>query len=649
MINISRNKLTLSAIFFLILIGTAYAQIPDITVVYPKPEQVILAVDSTFILGHLPENLPCKPKDIILRVNGHEVKPHRDGGFIAFVPVTPGSFTFEINAYTKKDIKNFQNGVLPEIPAVAAAAVTVTIPEPLKSLPDDTLQILGDYRPPSGDLVLTGGDVLEVFFQGTPGMTGWFSIDGVVDSAPVTEVPPRQQPYWGELVFGAGAVPDSLLIKGIYSGFYVVPHDVSAIGRRITYHLTPDKGKVLDSLLDTKIPVNILDVHKKMSMLDKTSVESGYRVSFNAPEYPFTIRFIDSVQIIRHGPRKGYFARFQPEGVEALAVGREGEWYRVKLSETQYAWVNINSVEKLPHGILPPKSYLTSIRTYGFEDKLLIEFPLAGKHPYRIIEDDSRTIRVQLFGVTSDTDWIRYDFSDKLVDIITWSQSEPGLYEVKIKLNRDIWGYDTYYNGNTFYFQLNKAPGETRRLKGKTVVLDPGHSQDPGAIGPTGYTEAEANLGIALVVEHMLKASGVNVVMTRDDNRHVELYERPVIAKQSDADLFVSIHNNALPDGVNPFINNGVSTYYYHPHSIELARAIQVELSDATGQLDYGLYHGNLAVNRPTQYPAVLVECSFMILPEQEARLKTYKFRKQIARAIVRGIEKFLEDYDRDR
>ncbi|MBN1211571.1 MAG: hypothetical protein JXA92_03260, partial [candidate division Zixibacteria bacterium] len=481
MINISRNKLTLSAIFFLFLIGNACAQIPEITVIYPKPEQVVSAVDSTFILGHLPRNLPVKTKDIILYVNGLEIQPHRDGGFIAFVSITPGLFTFEINAYSKNDLKSYENGNLSTLSAIASAAVTVTIPEPLTSLPDDTLQISGDYRPQSGDLVLTGGDVLEVFFQGTPGMTGWFSIDGVVDSVPVTEVPPRQQPYWGELVFGAGAVPDSLLIKGIYSGFYVVPHDATAVGKRITYYLTPDKGKVLDSLLDTDIPVNILDVHKKLSMLDKTSLESGYRVSLNPPDYPFTIRFTDSVQIIRHGPRKGYFARFQPEGVEALAVGREGEWYRAKLSETQYAWVNINAVEKLPPGIRPPKSYLKSMRTYGFADKLLVEFPLAGKHPYRIIEDDKRTVRIQLFGVTSDTDWIRYDFSDKLVDIITWSQPEPNLYEVMIKLNRDIWGYDTYYNGNTFYFQLNKAPEETRRLKGKTIVLDPGHSQDPGA------------------------------------------------------------------------------------------------------------------------------------------------------------------------
>jgi len=54
-------------------------------------------------------------------------------------------------------------------------------------------------------------------------------------------------------------------------------------------------------------------------------------------------------------------------------------------------------------------------------------------------------------------------------------------------------------------------------------------------------------------------------------------------------------------------------------------------------------------VNRPTQYPAVLIECTFMIIPEQEALLKTDKFRKKIAKAIVQGIEDFLKRFDDDR
>jgi len=263
------------------------------------------------------------------------------------------------------------------------------------------------------------------------------------------------------------------------------------------------------------------------------------------------------------------------------------------------------------------------------------------------VEDDRRTIKLQLFGVTSDTDWIRYDFADDLVDLVTWSQPEEGLYELKIMLTQDIWGYDTYYEGNTLYFQLNRPPERVDRLKGKTIVIDPGHSKDPGAIGPTGYTEAEANLSIALELRRALQSKGAQVIMTRADTSDVPLYDRPTIAKLNDADLFISIHNNALPDGVNPFITNGTSAYYYNIHSINLARTIHDEMLKATGLKDHGLFQGNLAVLRPTQYPAVLVECAFMLLPEQEANLKTGQFQRKIAKAVSKGIEKFLKQYAR--
>ena len=189
---------------------------------------------------------------------------------------------------------------------------------------------------------------------------------------------------------------------------------------------------------------------------------------------------------------------------------------------------------------------------------------------------------------------------------------------------------------------------KVKELKGKTIVIDPGHSSDKGSIGPTGYTEAEANLGIALALEKELESKGVHVVMTRRDMSNVDLYDRPVIANAVDADLFISIHNNALPDGVNPFVNNGSSTYYYHTHSINLAKAVQSRLPDATKLNDYGLYHGNLAVTRPTQYPAILIENAFMIIPEQEALLKSDDFREDVAKGILKGIEDFLKEYDHD-
>jgi N-acetylmuramoyl-L-alanine amidase len=576
-----------------------------IQIVYPKPGQAIGAVDSTFIFGSVNGDFDLN-KDL-LEINGQIVPVHSNRGFLAYQPIAPGPFEFRVRAWRPTTLPLVTDS-LERNQLLAESVVGVLVPIPRRSLPDDTLAIVGDYNPPSGDIALSTGDFLPVMFQGSPGMHAWFSIPGVIDSVPMSEVEPRQQPYWGESVFGAGAVPDSVMIHGIYSGFYAVPESVSVLDDSIIYHLATPPHKYIRPLASTSPDSTEDRLVKLLGLPQEITSRAGYRIGLNHRDYPFTVRFLDSVQILRHGPRLGYFSIAQPQGAEALVVGREGDWYRLKLSRTQFAWADRNAVMTLPPGTLPAQSRPTSLRTYSHPDHVLVEIGLSGKHAFRIIEGDSRTIRLQLFGVTSNTDWIRYDFTDPLIELATWSQPEDGLYELTLRLSQDVWGYDPHYKGNTFYLRLNRPPERTRQIRGKTIVLDPGHASDPGAIGPTGLTEAEANLGIALALRTELEKRGAKVVMTRTGMSHVDLYDRPVIAKMADADLFVSIHNNALPDGVNPFVNHGVSTYYYHPHSLGLARSIHTRLLKTTGMPDFGFYHGNLAVARPTQYPAVLVE-----------------------------------------
>ena len=632
----------------IILVSAAIAQDalqahqePQIIVVYPKLQQVVTATDSTFIFGHI-DNLH-NDWSAKFSINGIPIKLYRENIFLAYLPIAPDSFTFSL--LLELTPKNANSGL---IGTSVKREVKVFIPPPLKNIPIDTMIISKEYNPPKGDIVLSAGDQLQVSFQGTPEHRAWFSIPGVVDSVPMSETTPQNQTYWGEAVFGAGQVPESLFVHGIYEGFWTVPQNARVDTTCIIYHLAPPHPvAILERLYYYTYDsvASRLSKYLAYDHIPSITSMSTYRVTLNSPDYPFTVRFKDSVQTVRHGPLRGYQSIFQPKGVEALVVGAEEDWYKIKLSRTQFGWVNKTSVEPLGKGITPPVSYLKTIRVHQEGRKLILELALAGQHPFRIIENDRHSLRLQLFGVTTDTDWIRYDFDDSLIDLITWSQPEEGLYEVKVDLNENIWGYDTYYKGNTFFLELIKPPENVHSLRGKIIVVDPGHSPDPGSIGPSGYTEAEANLGIALVLKQKLESRGAKVIMTRMDASSVPLYNRPTIAKLNNADLFVSIHNNALPDGVNPFTNNGTSTYYYHPHSIDLGRAIHREMLKATGLRDHGFYHGNLAVDRPTQYPAVLEECAFMIVPEQEAMLKTNAFRLKIADAITRGIENFLKDF----
>ncbi|MGB2980842.1 MAG: N-acetylmuramoyl-L-alanine amidase, partial [Candidatus Zixiibacteriota bacterium] len=242
------------------------------------------------------------------------------------------------------------------------------------------------------------------------------------------------------------------------------------------------------------------------------------------------------------------------------------------------------------------------------------------------------------------TDWIRYDSQDRLIREIGWDQPKKNVYQLKVFLNqKQQWGYDVFYDGNNLILEIKHQPVIRSGLTGLRICLDPGHSPDPGAVGPTGLVEKVVNLGIAKALRKILVRNGAEVVMTRKGAEGVSLYDRPRIAIEKDCDILISIHNNALPDGVNPFYNNGTSTYYYHPQSLALAREIQSELLKGLKLPDFGTYYGNLVLTRPSQLPAVLVEPAFMMIPEQEALLRTDKFQKKCAQAIARGVLNFVK------
>ena len=91
--------------------------------------------------------------------------------------------------------------------------------------------------------------------------------------------------------------------------------------------------------------------------------------------------------------------------------------------------------------------------------------------------------------------------------------------------------------------------------------------------------------------------------MTRTEDVPLELWPRVDLAERAGADLLVSIHNNALPDGVNPFTNSGTSVYYNQPRSVPLARAVQAALVRRLGVRDLGIGRGDLAMVRTTWMP----------------------------------------------
>ena len=172
-----------------------------------------------------------------------------------------------------------------------------------------------------------------------------------------------------------------------------------------------------------------------------------------------------------------------------------------------------------------------------------------------------------------------------------------------------------------------------------TVVIDPGHGgPDPGAVGINGLRETDVVLDVALQVAQLLQSKGVRVLLTRTTEVDVDLPPRVALANNSGADLFLSIHANALsldrPDV------NGIETFYFETsRSRALAQAVQSQmLAISPGSPDRGARPGRFFVIRRTVMPSALAEMGFVTGSLDAPRLADPAFRRRMAVAITSGL-----------
>ncbi len=332
---------------------------------------------------------------------------------------------------------------------------------------------------------------------------------------------------------------------------------------------------------------------------------------------------------------------FFPNGTRSPATARIGDDVRLRLSGHVDAWVALDDLRPLPNAALGPATVGSLTATPG-ADRVSIRIPVGWRVPFQVEEHDDG-VTVTLHSAVGDVNWIRHGETRGMLRDIRWRQRESDVVEIEAALTTRLWGYRARWDRNDLVLELRPRPDidAARPLQGLTIVVDPGHPP-LGARGPSGLTEAEANLGVALVLERLLAQEGAQVILTRRDGKPVELWPRVKFADSAGAHLLVSIHNNALPDGVNPFSNNGSSVFYFHPRGVPLARAIQTELGRRLPLRDLGIARGDLALVRGTWMPSVLVEGMFMLVPEQEAALRSEAGRYAYADAVRAGIRAFL-------
>ncbi len=597
--------------------GVPNSQSIKLTVVYPNErERISYSKAPTFAIGTV------SPPSAKVCVNGIEAKVEMDGAFLALAPI--------IFLDKEKQIISGQDTVTVNVRFTCIArfngkedtlVVYAFAPVPLKTSRRDTLLIDTTYSmQPDDNVVLSPHEAFTVEFKGTPHCAASFDIEGVIRNIPMTETSMVDNYYWGEAVFGSGAKATGDTIQGIYRGHYLLP-DTALIGAKIIFHLK----------------------HEELGELSK---EAKGKLSVDNSTILRVVEFSDSMTIARTGAELGYNL-FIPRGVKAVATGKKGDWTRLKIAPTEDIWVPKNATKELPMGTPPPRSTLEIIRTEGYADKVEVKFALHERLPYKIGQStDPQRLVLTLYGVVSDLDWIRHDFGDRTIRDITWSQLQNDMMQVVINLNgKQQWGYTVRYDGTNLLLDIKRPPklGSGRNvLKGRTICLDPGHTPDPGAIGPRGTLEKDVNLKISLDLKRLLEQSGAKVYLTHTTDPLPLRQRRPVVVSYH-PDIMISIHNNAVPDGVDPRVWNGSSTYYYHPQAYPLAYDIQEAITRELKLPNFGLYWDNLYMCRIHETISVLVEPAFIILPKQEALLMNGAFQRRVAGAIYRGIKKFFQ------
>jgi N-acetylmuramoyl-L-alanine amidase len=239
----------------------------------------------------------------------------------------------------------------------------------------------------------------------------------------------------------------------------------------------------------------------------------------------------------------------------------------------------------------------------------------------------------------------------------------------------------------TGYVELvEDGDGQARTLTIDRICIDAGHGgRDFGKESANGVREKDVNLAIARVVrERVEQELGLSVVMTRDDDRTMQLTERTEIANTSGADLFVSIHCNAwfndqtsgfesyflspalsesdrqlaryenqsggggavkAPDRDVDFILWDLVQNEYIAESSAFAEYIQKEMTTRLGVKSRGVKQANFVVLQGARMPAVLIETAFLSNPEEEKLLTDPDFHRRVADGLVAAIRRLQERY----
>ncbi|MQA90652.1 MAG: hypothetical protein GEU90_10515 [Gemmatimonas sp.] len=593
-----------------------------IEVVYPPEGSTITPVDSNFIFGNVGRG------DASLTINGAPVEVAQNGAWLAFLPL-PEDGVYQLGATAQGQ--------------TVSATRTIQLSGAAR-LPPSTGLWIDEESVSAGDVsTAVRGEPIEVSFRGSPaGIARLILPDGTVVPLVEREAVNRSSGFLLDVAETEAGVSEYV------GSFPLASHLVAADPQVDGPTLIPAEGLYQqrtqqaqeEPILELTRGVEVVRVplNTTIGMLDPMHPRVGVVATSRADGMLAGQRAV--------GPDQAWDF-FWPNGTRLTIDGEAAGFYRVRLGPNTTSWVSADGVQLLPVGTPPVRVVVgPAIELVPYAEWVDVRFSMSERVPFRIDPAKDR-LSIEFYGATGSPAYVGYGPENDFVDLVDWEQLTDDVFRFNLNLDEPLWGFRYRWEDRYLVLQVRRPPriDPSSPLSGLRIAVDAGHKgseDDTGAVGPTWLREVDATLSVVQQLIPMLEAAGAEVVPIRTDETIVPLIERPIRAMESNAHLFVSVHFNAFPNGVNPFENHGTTDFYYWPQSLGFARNMQRELVAEFGLPNRGIRFQNLALPRTPWMPSVLTETMFMMFPQQEASLRDPTVIRRIAAAHLRAMESFV-------
>ena len=315
--------------------------------------------------------------------------------------------------------------------------------------------------------------------------------------------------------------------------------------------------------------------------------------------------------------------------------------YKVQLSTLHYAFIDKTHTQPFPETLLTT-GLCESWRVKGGDKFDSVSFSLSGRVPYKSwMEINPSRIKIELYNVQSNTNWITQLRSAKIVKNVWYEQIESDVLQITIELvKQQHYGYSIGYNGKFLQLKIRRLPTSISKM---TIAIDAGHGgTNLGASGTTsGILEKNYTILFAKELQKILKKQKIKVLMVRETDTTIDNKDRVLWAQQNNPDVFISFHlNSSGRDSIR-----GVSTYYKHIGFRSFSQSILKRLLEIKNLEEFGNVGSfNFQPIQPTDYPSCLVEVAFLSNKEDEKMILDSRFRTKVANQVYLGIKDWVKE-----